>query len=210
MVKKPVSDIAFTEAVKEAQRQRGSRKTYDVLERSGGWKDTVDESLANFLAQRDFFYFGTASRDGRPYIQYRGGPKGFVKVIDPNTLAFADYAGNRQYISLGNLSENDRAFMFFIDYPTRTRIKIWGRAKFIESDPELLARLADPGYETVAERVLVFHMQAWDVNCRKYIHERWTKEELEDVLLPMRQQVAELKSENNRLRAEIAELKPLP
>jgi hypothetical protein len=207
MQKKSVSDIAFTEAVKQAQRQRGSRKIYETMERGVGWKDTVDEFLTNFLAQRDFFYFGTASSNGRPYIQYRGGPDGFVKVFDPKTLAFADFAGNRQYISLGNLSENNQAFMFFIDYPTRTRIKLWGQAEFIEDDPQLLARLVDPAYEAPVERALVFHLQAWDVNCRKHIQERWTQKELENVLGPLRQKLADLESENARLRAEIAQLK---
>lgn len=206
MPEKPVSNIAFTKAVKRAQRQRGSREAYASMERGTGWKDRVDETLATFLAQRDFFYLGTASRSGRPYIQYRGGPRGFVKVLDPQTLALADFAGNRQYISLGNLSENHQAFMFFMDYATQTRIKLWGEAEFIEDDPQQLSRLVDPSYAAVAERVFVFHLQAWDVNCRKYIHQRWTRDEIEPLMTPLKQQLADVKTENTRLRAQIARL----
>ena len=209
MSNKPVSDIAFTAAVKEAQRKFGSREIYKSLESGDGWKDRVDEFLESFLAQRDFFYLGTASRGGRPYVQYRGGPEGFVKVLDEQTLAFADFAGNRQYISFGNLSENNQAFMFFMDYPTRTRIKLWGQAEFIEDDQRLLSQLVDPAFDAVAERAFVFHLQAWDVNCRKFIQERWTQKELANVLDPLRQQLADLASENARLKAEIIRLQSM-
>lgn len=197
-----VSDIAFTPAVKEAQRQRGSRQTYEKMAQSGSWNERVNEMLADFLAQRDSIYLGTASAEGRPYIQHRGGPKGFVKVIDPKTLAFADYSGNRQFISVGNLSENDQAFLFLMDYPSRTRVKIWGRANFVENDPALLAKLIDGDYKARPERALVFHVEAWDVNCRQHIQERYTSEQMEIVLEPLKRRIAELEAENAALKAQ--------
>lgn len=199
---KLASDIAFTPAVKEAQRQRGSRRAYEKTEQRGSWSEEVNEMLADFVAQRDSVYLGTASADGRPYIQHRGGPKGFVKVLDRRTLAFADYSGNRQYISVGNLSENDKAFLFLMDYPSRTRVKIWGRARFVENDPGLLAKLIDPDYKARPERALVFHIEAWDVNCRQHIQERHTLEEMETVIEPLRRRIAELEDEKAALKAQ--------
>ena len=122
---RPISDIAFTPAVKAAQQARGSRAAYAKMEQRGGWNDVITPSLEELIAERAFFYLGTAGADGRPYIQHRGGPKGFLKVLDGKTLAMADYAGNAQYISLGNLAENNKAFIFLIDYPNQHRIKIW-------------------------------------------------------------------------------------
>ena len=173
-----VSDIAFTPSVKTAQEQRGSRSGYAVMEQKGGWSDEITPELAAFISQRDSLYLGTASADGQPYIQHRGGPKGFLKVIDKKTLAFAEFSGNRQYISVGNLDENDRAFIFLMDYPNRRRIKIWGRAEFVEDSPSLLERLSDPAYGATVERALVFHLEAWDVNCPQHITPRFTEEEL--------------------------------
>lgn len=206
MDSKPVSDIAFSPAVKEAQRQRGSRKVYEKTEQRGGWRAEIDQMLAGFVAQRDSLYLGTASADGRPYIQHRGGPKGFLKVLDSKTLAFADYPGNRQYISIGNLSENDKAFIFLMDYPDRARIKIWGRAKLVEDDPDLLAKVIDRDSRSRPERVLVFHVEAWDVNCHQHIKERYTKEEIKSVLEPLQQRITELEAENASLKSEQATL----
>ena len=132
-----VSDIAFTPTVKAVQERLGSRAGYAKMEQRGGWRDTVTPDLAHFIAERDSFYLATTSADGRPYIQHRGGPPGFLKVLDEHTLAFADFNGNRQYISMGNLAENDQAFIFLMDYPNRRRIKIWGRAEVVEDDPDL-------------------------------------------------------------------------
>ena len=174
---KPVSDIAFTPSVKAAQKLRGSRGGYALMEQKGGWSGEITPDLAAFISQRDSLYLGTASVDGQPYIQHRGGPKGFIKVIDNKTLAFADFSGNRQYISVGNLDENDRAFIFLMDYPNRRRIKIWGRAEFVEDDPSLLERLVEPAYGATVERALVFHVEAWDVNCPQHITPRFTEEE---------------------------------
>ncbi len=199
----PVSDIAFTPSVKAVQERLGSRSGYVKMEQRGGWTDTVTPDLAAFIAERDSFYLGTASGDGRPYIQHRGGSKGFLRVIDEHTLAFADFRGNRQYISTGNLSENDRAFIFLMDYPNRRRIKIWGRAEVVEDDPALLAALADPDYSGVPERAFRFRVEAWDVNCPQHIVPRFTAEEVEDTVRDLKVRIAGLEAENARLRAEM-------
>lgn len=172
------SDVAFTASVKDAQRARGSRDAYAQAAERRDWSNTIDEDLAAFVAERDSFYLATASADGRPYIQHRGGPKGFLRVLDDRHLAFADFAGNRQYITVGNLAENPRAFLFLMDYPNRRRVKIWGRAEVFEGDAELLARLTDPGYRARPERVIRFEVEAWDVNCHQHIVPRYTVEEL--------------------------------
>jgi predicted pyridoxine 5'-phosphate oxidase superfamily flavin-nucleotide-binding protein len=169
---RPASDVAFTPAVKEIQQRLGSRANYARMEQGRGWNTTITADLAGFIAERDSFYLGTASADGQPYIQHRGGKRGFLKVLDEKTLAFADFSGNRQYVSMGNLSENDRAFIFLMDYPNRRRIKVWGRAEFVEDDAELLERLVDPDYDARVERALVFHVEAWDINCPQHITPR--------------------------------------
>lgn len=201
----PASDIAFTPAVKRSQEKHGSRSAYARMEQHGGWSDRVTPALREFIAARDSFYLGTASADGRPYIQHRGGPKGFLKVLDERTLALADYAGNAQYISMGNLSENDKAFIFLMDYPNRHRIKIWGRARFIEDDSQLLDRVRDPNYQGRAERVLVFSIEAWDVNCTQHIQQRFMPEEIESVTGELSRRVRELEKENASLRKILQE-----
>ena len=200
----PISDIAFTDAVKAAQQQRGSRTAYAKMEQRGGWNDIVTPKLAEFIAERDSFYLGTAAPGGQPYIQHRGGPKGFLKVLDGRTLAIADYAGNAQYISLGNLTENNKAFIFLMDYPNRHRIKIWGTAEFVEDDPALLSRVSDSDYQARPERVLVFHVKAWDVNCTQHIQPRFTPEEFEPAVQQLRDRIAELESRNNDLEDRLA------
>jgi predicted pyridoxine 5'-phosphate oxidase superfamily flavin-nucleotide-binding protein len=197
----PVSDIAFTPAVKAVQDRLGSRAGYARAERKGLFRDAVTEQLAAFVAERDSIYLGTASADGRPYIQHRGGPKGFLKVLDERTLAFADYAGNRQYISMGNLAENDRAFLFLMDYANRARVKIWGRAEFVEEDEALLTRVGDPGYPGKAERVLLFRVEAWDGNCRQHIPVLLPEEAVAGREREMRDRIAELEAELERGRA---------
>ena len=189
---KPISDIAFTDAVKAIQDRKGSRAGYARMEEKGGWKDTITEDLAAFIAERDSLYLGTASADGQPYIQHRGGKRGFLKVIDERTLAFADFKGNRQYISAGNLSENDKAYIFLMDYPNRRRIKIWGRAKVVEDDSALLERLADAHYKGKPEQALVFTLEAWDVNCPQHIVPRYSEEEVLELIRPLQQRVQEL------------------
>jgi uncharacterized protein len=163
------SDVAFTEAVKAIQTRKGSRKAYARMEEGGGWDTVISEDLAAFIAEQDSFFLATANADGQPYIQHRGGPPGFLRVLDETTLAFADFRGNRQYISIGNLTENPKVHLFLIDYETRRRIKIWGEAKVVEDDPALLAKLMPVGYDARPERALVIHVTAWDENCPQHI-----------------------------------------
>ena len=164
-----VSDIAFTPAVKAVQERLGSRKGYAGMEQGAGWQVEVSPDLSAYIAERDSFYMATANTEGMPYIQYRGGPKGFLKVLDKHTLSFADFTGNRQYISVGNLTENDRVSLFLMDYPNRRGIKIWGRAEFVEDDTDLLTKLNDPVYGGQPERAIRIHVEAWDVNCPQHI-----------------------------------------
>jgi uncharacterized protein len=194
------SDIAFTPAVKAVQERLGSRKTYARVEESRGWQDSVTDDLRAFLAERDSFYLGTANADGQPYIQHRGGPRGFLKPIDDKTLAFADFAGNQQYISMGNLSENDKATIFLMDYPGRQRIKLWGRAEVVEDDDALLAKLADPEYQSKPERVFLFHIDAWDINCPQHIKRRFDEDDVVPKIRELQARIAELEAEVAALR----------
>ena len=195
-----VSDIAFTPAVKAVQARVGSRKAYARMEEGRGWADRITPDLAEFIGERDSMYLGTASADGQPYIQHRGGPKGFLKVLDERTLAFADFSGNRQYITVGNLNENDRAYLFLMDYPNRQRVKIWGTAEVVEDDPGLLEDLTDPSYEARPERAIRFHVKAWDSNCRQHITPRLSPEEVEGLVKPLQDRIAALEEENRELR----------
>ena len=196
----PVSDIAFTPAVKAVQERNGSRAGYARMEEKGGWRDTVTPELAASLAERDSFYLATVSGEGRPYIQHRGGPKGFLKILDDKHLAFADFGGNRQYITAGNLSENDRASIFLMDYANRQRIKVWGRARVVDDDPSLLERLIDSGYKAKPERAIVFEIEAWDVNCPQHITRRYTDEQIAPALAKLQARIEELEAEVKSLR----------
>lgn len=204
-MKAPTSDIAFTPAVKAAQEKRGSRSAYSKMEQRGGWTDVVTPELAEFIARRDSFYLGTATADGQPYIQHRGGPRGFLKVLDERTLAMADYVGNAQYISLGNLSENNKVFIFLMDYPNRRRIKIWGTAEFVEDDPGLLEKVTDADYGAPPQRVLVFHVKAWDLNCTQHIQQRFTVEEMGPNVEKLQQRIRELEAVNDTLPGKLLE-----
>ena len=205
-MKQPVSDIAFTPSVKAIQERMGSRKQYARMEEGDGWSDTITQELEDFLCEVDSFYIATASADGRPYIQHRGGPKGFLKVLDDRTLAFADFMGNRQYISLGNLAANNQAFVFLMDYATQTRIKVWGTAEAIEDDPDLLQQLTDPQYKGKPERVIRFHVQAWDANCRQHIPLKYSQEDVKSIVQPLHDRLAKLEAENERLKKQL----PMP
>jgi uncharacterized protein len=196
-----VSDIAFTPTVKSIQREKGSRRSYERMERSGGWQSTVTAELAEFIADLDMFYLGTTNGQGQPYIQYRGGAPGFLKVLDEKTLGFADFGGNRQYITLGNLSENPKAFLFLMDYATSRRIKVWGTARVVEGDSGLEERLRDPSYSGKVERVILVTVEAWDVNCQQHIHPRFTERQIAPVIEQLQSQISELESEVRRLRA---------
>jgi uncharacterized protein len=198
---RPVSDIAFTPSVKEVQERLGSRESYAQMEENGGWEPTVTPELADFLAERDSFYLGTASAGGQPYIQHRGGPKGFLKVIDERTLGFADFGGNHQYITLGNLAENDRAFLFLMDYAHRRRVKVWGRARVVENDPDLIQRLSVPGSRGRPERAILFHVEAWDVNCPQHITRRYSEGEVAQLIQGLRDRIDELENELRTIRA---------
>ena len=190
-----VSDIAFTPSVKAAQEQRGSRRSYARMEQKGGWRDTVTEDLAAFLAERDSFYLATTNAEGQPYIQHRGGPPGFLKTIGPRSLAFADFGGNKQYIALGNLADNPRAFIFLMDYANRRRIKVWGRARVVEDDPDLIAKLSHAGYQARPERAILFEIEAWDVNCPQHITPRFTAAEVDESVVRLMARVAALEAE---------------
>lgn len=189
------SDVAFTPAVKAIQAEKGSRKNYSRMELGGSWETTVTPALAGFLADLDMFYLGTANSEGQPYIQYRGGSPGFLKVVDEKTLGFADFGGNRQYITLGNLSENPRAFLFLMDYAQSQRIKVWGRARVVEDDAALLERLRDATYPGKAERAILFEIEAWDVNCQQHIHKRFSQRQVAPVIERLQQRVKELEEQ---------------
>lgn len=200
------SSRVFTKAALKAQAERGSAKAYErrVAE---GFPDRITAELAKFIAEQDTAFLATATADGAPYLQHRGGPKGFIKVIDDRTLGFADYRGNRQYITLANLSENDRAFLFLLDPARRQRIKLWGRARVIEDDPAVIERLFDKGYQARPERAILFTIEAWDVNCSSHIVTRFTEAEIGDALVAVPAKIAELEAENARLRAAVARQK---
>ena len=205
-MERPISEIAFTAKVKAAQEKRGSRASYANLEQRGDpgpWSDVVTPELAEFIGERDSLYLGTASEDGQPYIQYRGGPKGFLKVLDDHTLALADFSGNAQYISLGNLSENNKAFIFLMDYPNRRRVKIWGSAEFFEDDPELLQSLVDIDYRSRPERVLRFHVKAWSPNCPQHITQRFTVDEMAPKIKKLERCIIDLEETNASLRRKL-------
>jgi uncharacterized protein len=194
------SDIVFTPAARSAQAAHGSAHVYDKRV-AMGFPDRVNDELAAFIAELDTAFLATVSAAGAPYIQHRGGPKGFIKVLNDKTLAFADYTGNRQYITLGNLAENDRAYLFLLHFAARRRIKLWGHARVVEDDPALLARLVDPGYRARPERAILFTVDAWDVNCSQHITARFSEAEVAEATVLMRDRIAELEAENARLRA---------
>ncbi len=193
----------FTPAAQKAQSQRGSAKAYE-RQLAEGFPDKVTPELAQFIAEQDTVFLATATADGAPYIQHRGGPKGFIKIVDERTLGFADYRGNRQYITLGNLSENDRAFLFLLDPARKQRIKLWGCARAVEDDPALIETLIDAGYKARPERAILFTIEAWDVNCSQHIVARFSEAELEEALATVQHKIAELEAENARLRALLA------
>ena len=196
----PSSDIAFSPAVKTVQERRGSRTAYARMEQKGGFATTIEPSLAAFIAQARSFYLATASKDGQPYVQHRGGPPGFLRVLDETTLAFADFAGNRQYITTGNLAENPRAMIFLMDYATRRRVKIWGTARVVEQDTALNARLFPDGYKARAEAAILFTVEAWDSNCPQHIPHMLFAEDVAPVVDALKTRIVQLEAENARLR----------
>ena len=189
------SDIAFTPSVKSQQQNKGSRAAYARVEQGRGWQTRVTPDLAGFLSGLDMFYLGTSNAEGQPYIQYRGGSPGFLKVLDDRTLAFADFGGNRQYITLGNLAENPKAFIFLMDYANSQRVKVWGTARVVEDDPGLLGQLRDPDYPGKVERAIVFTIEAWDMNCPQHIHTRYSERQFRPVIEKLQARIAELESQ---------------
>jgi len=189
------SDVAFTPAVKAIQSRKGSREAYAQVEARGGFRTEIDEGLAAFLAEANSLYFATASADGQPYIQHRGGPAGFIKVLDKNTIAFADYSGNRQYVTQGNLSENPKANIFLMDYVHRRRVKIWGEARMVDDDPALLQSLMPHGYKARPEQVILFRISAWDTNCPQHIPQKFDSADVAAALSSRDARIAELEAE---------------
>jgi predicted pyridoxine 5'-phosphate oxidase superfamily flavin-nucleotide-binding protein len=198
------SDVAFTPAVKAIQARKGSRDAYARVEQNGGWRTEIDEDLTAFLAAQDSMFLATATADGQPYIQHRGGPKGFIKVLDNNTLAFADYSGNRQYITQGNLSENPKANIFVMDYAHRRRVKIWGEARVVDDDPALTKSLMPQGYKARPEQVILFKVSTWDTNCPQHIPQKFDAADVAAALASRDARIAELEAELAKLKGKSA------
>ncbi|MBC2776926.1 pyridoxamine 5'-phosphate oxidase family protein [Parasphingopyxis marina] len=194
------SDIAFTPTVKAMQARFGSRDAYARMEEKGGWRTEITEDLAAFIAEQRSVFLATATTDGQPYIQHRGGPPGFLAILDERTIGMADFSGNRQYITLGNLADNPKAYLFLIDYANRRRVKIWGEARFVEDDA-LETQLMPDGYKAKAERVLLFTVKTWDTNCPQHIPQRFEAADIAAALAERDERIA-------MLEAEIAALKP--
>jgi hypothetical protein len=186
------SDIAFTPTVKAIQQRKGSRTNYERMETGRGWSTTITPDLADFIAAQTSVFLGTASADGQPYIQHRGGPPGFLRVLDERTIAFADYRGNRQYISQGNLADNPQAFLFLIDYAHRQRIKIWGEARVVEDDPQLVRSLMPEGYKARPEQAFILNVTAWDSNCPQHIPQRFEAADVAAALAERDRRIEEL------------------
>jgi uncharacterized protein len=195
------SDVAFTPTVKSIQTRKGSREAYAHAEQKG-WRTEIDENLAALLGETNSFYLATASRDGQPYIQHRGGPKGFVKILDKSTLAFADFAGNRQYITQGNLAENPKAYIFVMDYAHRRRVKIWGEARIVEDDPALEDQLMPKGYRARPEQVILFKVAAWDTNCPQHIPQKFDAADVAAALAARDERIAALEAELAAVRGQ--------
>ena len=195
------SDVAFTPSVKAIQSRKGSRGAYARMESNGGWATAITPDLAAFIAGQTSVFLATANAAGQPYIQHRGGPPGFLRVLDEKTIAFADFRGNRQFISAGKLAENPRAHLFLIDYSTRQRIKLWGTARVVENDTALLARLMPLDYKAQGEQAILFHIDTWDANCPQHIPLRFGQADVAAALEERDRRIAELETEIARLKA---------
>ena len=202
-----VSDIAFTDSVKAIQSRKGSRHIYAQMEKNGGWQTEITPDLAGYVTAQRSFFLATANANGQPYIQHGGGPPGFLTVIDRKTLAFADYKGNKQFISQGNLTDNPKAFIFLIDYVTRTRVKIWGSAKVVEDQPGLLDELmpSRDEYSARPEQVFIFTVEAWDRNCPQHIPQRIDREDVDKLLQERDLRIAELEEQLRLLKGSTDE-----
>ncbi len=191
---RPISNIAFTDTVKQLQARNGSREAYAKMEASSGWSDRITPQLADFIAKQNSFYLATVNADGQPYIQHRGGPRGFLKPLDDRTLGMADFRGNRQFISQGNLIESRKAFIFLMDYANRRRIKMWGEAWMVEGDDALIQTVMPEGYAATPERVLLFKVEAWDPNCPQHIPRKVDLDEVEAMMAARDAEIVQLKA----------------
>lgn len=209
---KSFGSLVFTPLVKQLQERYGSRRQYERLENSDRSRPGLGSEESEFLRERDTFYMATVGETGWPYIQHRGGPKGFLKVIDENTIAFADFRGNKQYITAGSLLHDDRVALIFVDYPKQLRLKILGRVEIFEGEPakDWIKKVRDPRYEATIERVIVIRVEAFDWNCPQHIVPRYTEEEIREMLGPAENKIQEMQSENEKLRKEIERLSAKP
>jgi uncharacterized protein len=199
------SDVAFTPTVKAIQTRKGSRRGYATMEQRGSWETRITPELAAFIAAQTSVFFATASADGQPYIQHRGGPAGFLRVLDDKTIGFVDFTGNKQYITQGNLADNPKAYLFLIDYAQRRRIKLWGEARVVEGDAALVARLMPEDYKARPEQVILFTVFAWDSNCPQHIPQRFDAADVAAALEERDRRIAVLEAELESLRAGAAE-----
>ena len=199
------SDVGFTETVKQIQARKGSRNAYARMEQDGGWQTEITPDLAAYIANQRSVFLSTVNGAGQPYIQHRGGPRGFLHVLDKSTIAFADFKGNKQFISQGNLAENPKAFLFLIDYVNKTRIKIWGEAEIVEDDPELLASLMPHAaeYRAAPEQLVLFRVKAWDANCPQHIPQRFDREDVEELLRDRDRKIALLEEQIRQLKQRL-------
>jgi predicted pyridoxine 5'-phosphate oxidase superfamily flavin-nucleotide-binding protein len=195
------SDIAFTPSVKAIQARRGSRAQFARQEEAGSWETQITPDLAEFIAAQTSFFLATVNAEGHPYVQHRGGPAGFLKVLDEHTLGFADFSGNRQYISQGNLFDNPKAHLFLIDYSHRQRVKIWGEARMVEGDEALIAELMPQNYRAKPERALLFTVSAWDANCPQHIPQRFEAADVAKAIAERDARIVALEAEVARLKA---------
>ena len=196
------SDVAFTPTVKAIQGRKGSRRAYERVEKNGSWETRITAPLADFISAQRSIFLATANKDGQPYVQHRGGPPGFVRILDESTLAFVDFVGNRQYITQGNLADNPKAQLFLIDYGSRSRVKIWGTARVVEGDLELVQKLMPDGYKARVEQAIVFDICAWDMNCPQHIPGRFEADDVAAEVLERDERIRELEAEVGRLRRQ--------
>ncbi|MGE0153405.1 MAG: pyridoxamine 5'-phosphate oxidase family protein [Reyranellaceae bacterium] len=198
------SDVAFSPTVKAVQERLGSRDHFAASEIERPWPTAIRDDLAAFIAQRDSFYFATANAAGQPYIQHRGGPPGFLRLLDEQTLGFADLPGNRQYITIANLQDNAQAFIFLMDYARQQRVKIWGTARVVEDDAALIERLSEGlSLRRKPPRAIVFSVATWDINCRQHITARYSEEEIRPAIEKLQARILELEAENQALKRHL-------
>ena len=204
MVQAYSSDVGFTPTVKAVQERKGSRAVYERMEEKGGWHTAITPDLKAFIEAQVSVFLATVNAEGQPYIQHRGGPAGFLRVLDENIIAFVDFAGNRQYITQGNLSDNAKAHLFLIDYAHRRRVKIWGEARVVEGSDKLVASLMPEGYKARPEQVILFTVTAWDANCPQHIPQRFEAADVAAALADRDRRIKELEAELAQLRAAAA------